>query len=143
MRVTAKTLNNLQVQLTAGDHKLVADEPVSAGGDGQGPDPYALLLSSLAACKVITVHMYAKRKEWSLDKVIVHLDISKIHARDCEDCESDPDAKVDIIETEIQFEGDLDDEQMERLVQISERCPVHRSLTSEIKIRTRLVSSKD
>lgn len=136
MRLTAKNLENLQVELEVGGHRLVADEPISAGGDGQGPDPYALLLSSLAACKIITVQMYARRKDWPLEAVTVHLDISKVHAKDCEDCESDPNAKVDIIETEIHFEGDLDQAQLERLTEISERCPVHRSLTSETKIRT-------
>lgn len=139
MKVKASSLRNLQVEIDAEGHRLLADEPKEAGGDDAGPDPYGLLLSSLAACKIITVHMYARRKEWPLEAVNLLLSTHKVHARDCEDCESDPDAKVDIIEAEISFEGDLDDEQRERLAEISDRCPVHRTLTSEVKIRTEIV----
>jgi len=86
----------------------------------------------------MTVRMYAKRKGWPLDVINVSLSIHKIYARDCEDCESDPDAKVDIIEEELSFEGDLTDEQREKLAWIADRCPVHRSLTSETKIRQKV-----
>lgn len=137
MKVTAKSLTNVQVEITSGRHTFLADEPLGAGDDA-GPDPYALLLSALSACKVITVQMYARRKGWQLDDVRVDLDIYKQHARDCEDCESDPNAKVDIIECQIQFQGDLNEEQVQRLLDISERCPVHRTLTSETNIRTTL-----
>jgi len=137
MRVTAKSLTNVQVEITSGRHTLLADESIGAGDDA-GPDPYALLLGALSACKVITVKMYAQRKGWQLNDVRVDLDIYKQHAKDCEDCESDPDAKVDIIDCRIQFQGDLDEEQVQRLLDISERCPVHRTLTSETKIRTTL-----
>ncbi len=139
MKVKAKSLQNLQVEIEADGHRLIGDEPVEAGGDDAGPDPYGLLLSSLAACKVITVHMYARRKEWPLEAVSLSLSTHKVHARDCEDCESDPDAKVDIIEAEISFEGDLDQDQRSRLAEISDRCPVHRTLTSEVKIRSQMV----
>lgn len=139
MKVNAKTLQNLQVEIEADGHRLIGDEPVEAGGDDAGPDPYGLLLSALAACKVITVHMYARRKEWPLEAVNLSLSTHKVHAKDCEDCESDPDAKVDIIEAEISFEGNLDDDQRKRLAEISDRCPVHRTLTSEVKIRTEMV----
>ena len=125
--------------MTAGRHRLIADEPIGTGEDA-GPDPYALLLSALGACKVITVRMYAERKGWPLETVEVSLDTHKVHARDCEDCESDPEARVDIIEVDIAFEGPLTEDQLARLVEISERCPVHRTLTGEVKIRTTRVS---
>lgn len=135
MKVTAKSIENLQVELTAGRHKFIADEPVGIG-DNQGPDPYALLLSSLGACKVMTVLMYARRKGWPVEGVEVTLETYKIHAKDCKDCESNPDAKVNIIEVDIRFSGELSDEQVTRLEEISTHCPVHRTLTSEIKIYT-------
>lgn len=138
--VIAQTLANLQVEINANHHPIIADEPISVGGDNQGPSPYDLLLSSLAACKVMTVHLYARRKQWAVDSVKVALEHQKIYAKDCEDCESDPSAKVDIIQCRIQFEGDLTDEQIERLTAIADRCPVQRTLESETKIRTMVVS---
>lgn len=137
MKVTAKNLKNLQVQIKAGNHTLIADEPLGVGDDA-GPDPYALLLSSLGSCKVMTVLMYARKKGWPLEDVEVSLETYKIHARDCENCESDPDAMVSMIEAEISFSGDLTDEQIDRLGEISTHCPVHRTLTGEIKIKTKV-----
>lgn len=136
MAITARSNNNYQVDIHAGEHQLRLDEPLSVGGDDTGPSPYDALLSALAACKIITVQMYARRKDWPLEAVEIAMSTHKVHAKDCEDCESDPNARVDIIETEIHFTGDLDDSQLERLTEISERCPVHRTLTSETKIRT-------
>jgi putative redox protein len=138
MPVSARSLGNYQVEINARDHQWVADEPESAGGDDAGPNPYDLLLGSLAACKIITVQMYARRKDWPLEGVQVELSTRKIHSRDCEDCTSEPDAKVDLVEGHIRFEGDLSEQQLERLHQISDRCPVHRTLTSETKIRVAL-----
>ncbi|MDF1519406.1 MAG: OsmC family protein [Brevefilum sp.] len=135
MKVTAKNLTNLQVQLKAGNHVFIADEPLGVGDDA-GPDPYALLLSALGACKVMTVLMYARKKGWPLEDVEVSLETYKIHAKDCENCESDPDAMVSMIEAEISFGGDLTDEQIDRLGEISTHCPVHRTLTGEIKVKT-------
>jgi putative redox protein len=135
--VVGRSLKNLQVQIIAGRHQWVADEPVGVGDDA-GPGTYALLLGALAACKVMTCHLYANRKEWPLEAVQVTLNTRKVYARDCDDCESDPNAKVDIIECQIRFEGDLNEAQVQRLTEISERCPVHRTLTSETKIRTTL-----
>lgn len=137
MAITAHSLENFQVEIHSGVHELRADEPLSAGGDDTGPNPYDLLLSSLAACKIITVQMYARRKEWPLQGVELSMSTHKVHAEDCEDCESNPNARVDIIETEIRFLGELDEAQLERLTEISERCPVHRTLTSETKIHTK------
>lgn len=140
MSVTARSLKNYQVEILAGYHVVHADEPVSAGGDDKGPNPYDLLLSALAACKIITVQMYAKRKEWPLDGIEVTLDISQIHAKDCSECENKENAKVNLIEVSIKFSGDLTDEQTQRLKEISEKCPVHRTLTAEIVVRTNLLA---
>ena len=137
MRVIARNTQNMQVEISAGSHKLLADETLGVGDDA-GPDPYALLLSALGACKVMTVMMYARRKGWQLEHVEIGLETYKIHAKDCEDCESDPDARVDIIDADLKFEGNLTSEQIRRLEEISERCPVHRTLTGEIKIRTKV-----
>lgn len=140
MSIFARSLGNVQVEIKAGAHSLRADEPIESGGSDTGPNPYDLLLASLAACKVITMQMYARRKEWLLAGVEIHVSTQKIHAKDCEDCESDPEARVDIIDTEIKLSGDLDQEQRKRLIEISEKCPVHRTLSSETKIRTALVN---
>jgi len=138
MRVTAHSLQNLQVAIKASNHELLADEPIQDGGEDLGPAPYDLLLSALAACKIMTVFLYARRKQWPVEAVTVQLDHQKVSARDCEDCESPPTSKVDIIECLISFDGDLDEAQISRLAEIADRCPVHRTLTSETKIRTRL-----
>jgi putative redox protein len=139
MQITARSLQNLQVEIQAGSHQLLADETINDGGEDLGPSPYAVLLSSLAACKVMTVHLYARRKQWPVETVTIRMQHNKIYARDCEDCVSLPNTKIDLIETEISFEGDLDEEQIKRLAEIADRCPVHRTLTSETKIRTRVV----
>lgn len=139
MFITARSLQNLQVEIQAVNHPLLADETILDGGDDLGPSPYALLLSSLAACKVMTVHMYARRKQWPVRTVTIRMQHNKIYARDCEDCVSLPNTKIDLIESEISFEGDLNEEQIKRLAEIADRCPVHRTLTSETKIRTRIV----
>lgn len=136
MRVIAQSIKNYQVGITTDNHRWVSDEPVGVGDDA-GPNPYDLLLGALGACKVITIQMYARRKGWPLEGVQVALSTYKIHAKDCEDCESDPNAKIDIIEVEISFQGELTHDQRQRLAEISERCPVHRTLVNEIKIRTR------
>jgi putative redox protein len=140
MAIHARSLNNFQVEIKTATHTILADEPVEAGGDDSGPNPYELLLSSLAACKIITVQMYARRKGWELTGIELNMATHKIHAVDCTACESDPKAKIDVIETQIKFLGDLNAEQVDRLKQISEKCPVHRTLTSETKIYTSLMN---
>ena len=121
----------------AGAHRLVADEPQSFGGDNKGPGPYDYVLAGLGACTSMTVRMYAERKGWPLERVIVGMSHRKIHAEDCADCETET-GKIDEIERIISFEGDLDDEQRARLLEIADKCPVHRTLTHEVKIRSAL-----
>lgn len=120
-------------------HRLFADEPVRNGGADSGPDPYELLLSSLGACTSMTVRMYADRKTLPLDRVSVKLSHNRIYAEDCEHCET-REGKIDHIERELLFEGrQLTSEQQQRLLEIADKCPVHRTLKSEIDIRTSLV----
>lgn len=138
MSVSARSIAGCKVEITAGTHTFLTDEPAGIGDDA-GPGPYDLLLSALAGCKIMTVSMYARRKGWPLEGVEVKLRTSKVHARDCEDCESDPSALIDLIEAEISFQGDLEAEQVSRLAEIADRCPVHRTLTSETVIRSRVV----
>jgi putative redox protein len=125
--------------VNAAGHRLFADEPASVGGDDFGPGPYDYVLAGLGACTSMTVRMYAARKGWPLDRVIVRLRHRKIHAEDCADCETKT-GKLDEIEREIAFEGALGDEQRARLLEIADRCPVHRTLTHEIKIRSTLMA---
>lgn len=143
MTVTARSLENLQVEIQASNHHILADEPLSAGGEDKGPSPYDLLLSSLAACKVMTVHLYARRKKWPVETVTLTVSHRKVAADQCEDCETEGKAPVDIIECEISFEGALDEVQINRLAEIADRCPVHRTLTSETKIRTAVAQTSE
>jgi len=121
-----------------GRHELVADEPRSHGGDDRGPSPYELLLAALGACTSMTLRMYADRKEWPLEGVSVDLRHDRIHAEDCADCETEK-GKIDRIERRVTLMGDLDDDQRQRLLEMADRCPVHRTLEGEIDLQTRLV----
>jgi len=125
-------------EIHAGPHLLHADEPASAGGTDTGPTPYDLLLAALGACTSMTVSMYARRKAWPLEDVAVHLRHSKIHAADCAECET-REAMLDRIERDIHFTGPLTNVQRSRLLEIAEKCPVHRTLTSGVDIKTREV----
>jgi len=125
-------------EIHVGSHRLHADEPVSAGGTDTGPTPYDLLLAALGACTSMTVAMYARRKAWPLEQVTVHLRHSKIHAADCAECET-KERMLDRIERDIHFAGALTEEQRSKLIEIANKCPVHRTLTSEIDIETREV----
>jgi putative redox protein len=123
-------------QITAGQHRLVADEPQPIGDDA-GPTPYDLLLAALGACTSMTIRMYANRKGWPLERVRVTLRHSRIHAKDCANCET-TDGWIDHIDRDIELTGDLDDTQRQRLLLIAERCPVHQTLTSEVDVATSL-----
>jgi len=127
------SIGYLKQEISAGAHRLIADEPREAGGSDAGPDPYSLLLASLGACTAMTLQIYARRKEWPLERVEVRLRHSRIHAEDCEVCETRR-GSVDRIERQISLSGQLSEEQRGRLLEIAARCPVHRTLTSEISI---------
>lgn len=133
--VTETGTGKFTQQITVGHHRLTADEPRPIGDDS-GPNPYELVLAGLGACTSMTVRMYADRKGWPLEQVRVRLQHSRIHAKDCADCETTK-GLVDQIDREIELIGDLDDTQRQRLLEIAERCPVHRTLTSEIRVTTR------
>ncbi len=130
-------LGRLTQSIAAGPHALSADEPKSLGGNASGPTPYDLLLAALGACTTMTLRMYANRKRLPLERAAVHLRHQKIHAEDCADCETKA-GKLDHIEREISLEGPLDEEQRAKLLEIADKCPVHRTLHSEVKIASRL-----
>jgi putative redox protein len=129
--------NLFKQYLLDGRHQLMADEPLQAGGKDAGPNPYELLLMSLGACTAMTLRLYARRKQWPLERVAVRLSHARIHAEDCAECETRI-GLVDRIECEIELSGPLDAAQRTRLMEIAAMCPVHRTLTSEINIRSRL-----
>jgi uncharacterized OsmC-like protein/pimeloyl-ACP methyl ester carboxylesterase len=134
--VVRETRNSkLQQTITTGPHRLTADEPVAAGGEDTGPGPYDFLLASLGACTSMTMRMYADRKSLPLERVTVTLKHQKIHAEDCAECETKA-GMLDQIDRVIAMEGALDAEQRKKLMEIADKCPVHRTLTSEIRIVT-------
>ena len=124
-------------EITIGAHRLAADEPTAVGGTDTGPTPYDLLLASLGSCTSMTVALYARRKQWPLEGVTVRLRHAKMHAADCNDCETRV-GMIDRIERDVELAGPLTDDQRSRLLEIAGKCPVHRTLTSEIDIRTQL-----
>ena len=122
--------------LTAGNHELLADEPTSVnGGKDKGPDPYDYLLMSLGSCSLMTVKMYARHKGWELDDIYMELRHNKRHDEDCENCEKE-ESRIDMIEKEVVVEGDLTDEQLDKILDISKKCPVHRTLLGDIQIES-------
>ena len=123
--------------IAIGNHELIADEPVPFGQD-LGPNPYDFLMTALGTCVTMTLMMYADRKGWDLEEVHVHLEQSRIYAKDCEDCESE-DGYVHIIEKNLKFFGELTEDQKLRLLEISDKCPVNKTLSNEIKIITSII----
>jgi putative redox protein len=135
--VVRETRNGkFQQIVTTGSHQMLADEPVAVGGDDSGPGPYDFLLAGLGACTSMTMRMYADRKSLPLDRVTVTLKHGKIHAEDCEECET-REGMLDQIDRVIEIEGALDADQRARLMEIADKCPVHRTLKSEIRIVTK------
>jgi putative redox protein len=128
--------HSFKQEIVSGRHQLVADEPASAGGGDAGPDPYDYLLASLGVCTSMTVGLYARRKQFPLENITVSLWHSRIHAKDCEECET-KDGMLDRIDVEIELTGSLSEAQHAKLMEIAAKCPVHRTLTSEINIRLR------
>ena len=126
-------------EISAGPHRLKGDEPVSAGGTDTGPNPYDFLLTALGSCTSMTVGWYARRREWPLESVSVRLRHSKIHATDCAHCDT-KEGILDRIDREIELTGTLTEEQRAKLLDIANRCPVHKTLTSKIEIVTGLKS---
>jgi putative redox protein len=133
--VVVTSLSNLRNEVSYGEGRtLVTDEPEALGGEGAGPDPYALLLAALGSCVSMTLTMYARRKGWPLERVRVRLRQRRVHSKDCAECGDTLEGFVHQIERAVELEGELTAEQRERLQEIAHRCPVHRTLTSEIAV---------
>ena len=131
--VTSQTNLRNEVRYGLG-HSFITDEPVAAGGEDAGPDPYTLLLAALGSCISMTVTLYARRKQWPLERVTVRLRQSRIHSKDCQECAQDKDGYIHRIERSVSFTGPLTDEQRARLQEIAHKCPVHKTLSSQIVI---------
>jgi len=131
--VSSQTNLRNEVRYGAG-HTLITDEPVAAGGEDAGPDPYTLLLAALGSCMSMTVTLYARRKQWPLENVTVRLRQGRIHVKDCAECVQNKEGFIHRIECAVSFTGPLSDEQRARLEEIAHKCPVHKTLTSEIVI---------
>lgn len=139
--VVSETLANgpYQNEVLIGGRRFLADEPASVGGADTGPDPYAWVTAGLGACTSMTLRMYATRKGWPLERVTVGLEHAKKHADDCVDC--GPKDRIDVFTRYIQIDGDLDDDQRQRLLEIADRCPVHRTLEHGAKVETHLATN--
>ena len=136
--VAARTgSESFTTEIVAGVHKLVADEPASVGGNDYGPTPYGYLTAALGACTSMTLRMYAQRKGWDLQEAVVHLGHGKDYKRDCEECEVSG-SKIDHFEREIELKGNLDETQRARLLEIADKCPVHKTLHNEVVVNTKL-----
>ena len=134
-QVIVTSLSSLQNEVRYGDnHTLITDEPLDAGGEDAGPDPYTLLLAALGSCISMTTRLYAKRKGWQLDRVTVRLKQKRIHAADCLECKDAAEGYIHRIERSVSFTGELSEEQHLRLQEIAHKCPVHKTLTSPIVI---------
>lgn len=131
--VTSQSNLRNEVRYGAG-HSFITDEPVAAGGEDAGPDPYTLLLGALGSCISMTVTLYARRKQWPLEKVTVRLRQNRIHSKDCKECEQQTEGYIHRIERSVSLEGPLTAEQRTRLQEIAHKCPVHKTFTSPILV---------
>ena len=136
-RVLVRGGAGLRQEIVVGDKTLVADEPTELGGTDEGPTPYELLLGALGACTAMTVTLYARRKGWALSGVTVELESDRIHARDCSECETQ-EGYLDRIRMRVAVDGPLHEEQRARLEEIARKCPVHKTLTGEVRIEEEL-----
>ncbi len=134
--VTGRTSDGFACKVQSGNHQWVADEPPGIGAD-TGPDPYAHLCAALGTCTVMTLNMYARHKKLPVEQVITHVKHDRIHASDCEDCQK-TDGKIDVLHRSISITGEITDQQRQRMLEIADRCPVHRTLENEIKVETSL-----
>ena len=132
-QITAKLTSGMLVNISNGRHEWTADEPLAAGGSDSGPDPYELLLSSLAACTCVTIAWYCRHKGLPLESVSTTYDFSRVHANDCEDCDKPDKGLIDKITTNVHIVGDFDEAQRKRLAQIAQRCPVHKTLAHSVQ----------
>ena len=133
MAVVVESGDGLRQEIHVRGKRIVADEPADVGGTDEGPNPYELLLGALGSCTAMTILMYARRKKWPVEHVRVELDHGRVHVRDCEECETQ-DMKLDYFRKRVTVRGPLSEEQRARLAEISQRCPVHRTLTGTIRI---------
>ena len=139
--VVTEVGGGLAQEIRAGRHVLLSDEPISSGGTDTGPDPYALLLGALGSCTSMTLRLYARKKAWPLEGIAVALSHERIHEKDCENCETKADARISRITREITLTGTLSAEQRARLLEIAERCPVHRTLGGTMRMVTTLADA--
>ena len=131
--------DGFSTSMKVGNHYMMADEPEDFGGNDFGPSPYELVSAGLSACTAMTIQMYVKRKGWDLQNVEVHTSYSKSHADDCQDCES-PGAKIDTFHRELKLTGSIDEKQTQRILEIANKCPVHKTLHSETQVITKIIS---
>ena len=133
--VVVSSQQNLRNEVSYGaGHTFITDEPLAAGGEDAGPDPYTLILAALGSCISMTVTLYARRKQWPLENVTVRLKQNRIHSKDCKECVQMQEGHIHRIERSVTLTGPLSDEQRTRLQEIAHKCPVHKTLTSPIVI---------
>jgi putative redox protein len=142
-RITAILKSGMAVQLSNGRHEWKADEPLGAGGSDTGPDPYELLLGSLAACTCVTISWYCRHKGISLESVSTVYEFSRVHADDCEDCDAPDKGFIEKITNNVHIEGDFDAGQRKRLAQIAQRCPVHKTLAHGVSFEDNATFSRE
>jgi uncharacterized OsmC-like protein len=137
-QITATLSSGTEVEISNGRHSWRADEPVAVGGADSGPNPYELLLGSLAACTCITLAIYCRHKKIALESVSASYEFNRIHAKDCEDCDDETKGFIDHVTSNVRVGGDFDDAQKKRLAEIVQRCPVHKTLANGMSIKDKV-----